>query len=49
MFIFLLKKNYIRSATMATVLSRQYSFSIINLFEWDVPSEASVNMSYKLT
>ena len=45
---FLLKKNYIESGTVPTVLSRQYNFPAINLPEREVPPEALTSMPYEL-
>ncbi len=46
--IFLLKKNYIESATVSTVLSRQYNFPMINLTEREIPPEASALIPYEV-
>ena len=45
---FLLKKNYIESATVTTVLSRQYNFPAVNLAEKETPPEALSLMPYEL-
>ncbi|UQZ89467.1 type IV-A pilus assembly ATPase PilB [Deltaproteobacteria bacterium Smac51] len=46
--IFLLKKNYIESATVSIVLSRQYNFPMINLPEREIPAEAPSLLPYDL-
>ena len=45
--VFLLKKNYIESATVATVLSRQYSFPMINVTEREIDPELAKLIPYK--
>ena len=45
---FLLKKHYIETATMPTVLSRQYSIPSINLSEREIPSEILALLPYEL-
>ena len=44
---FLLKKSYIESATVATVLSRQYSFPMINLAERETTPDLAEILPYE--
>ncbi|MGL4209550.1 MAG: type IV-A pilus assembly ATPase PilB, partial [Candidatus Adiutrix sp.] len=45
--VFLLKKNYIEEATVPTVLSRQYSYPIINLPEREMMPDAPGILRYE--
>ncbi|MDR2935018.1 MAG: Flp pilus assembly complex ATPase component TadA [Candidatus Adiutrix sp.] len=45
---FLLKRNYIESDTVATVLSRQYGFPAVNLDGLEVPPDILAAMPYEL-
>ncbi len=44
--VFLLKKNYVESGTVASVLSRQYNFPLINLAEREIPAEVTAVLPY---
>ncbi len=46
--VFPLKKNYIESATVSIVLSRQHNFPMINLPEREFPADAVTILPYAL-